>query len=100
VVSRSFGPPPVVAECAAPLLRVGGHLVVSEPPAREDGTDGSGPTRWPPEDLAALGLEPDPPPLESDPRATAAGFARFIQARPCPDRYPRRAGVPVRRPLF
>jgi 16S rRNA (guanine527-N7)-methyltransferase len=32
VVARSFGPPAVVAECAAPLLRVGGRAVVSEPP--------------------------------------------------------------------
>ena len=39
VTARGFGPPPVVAECAAPLLRVGGRLVVSEPP----GSDGS---RW------------------------------------------------------
>jgi 16S rRNA (guanine527-N7)-methyltransferase len=29
VVARSFGPPAVTAECAAPLLRVGGRLVVS-----------------------------------------------------------------------
>lgn len=33
VVARSFGPPAVTAECAAPFLRVGGRLVVSEPPA-------------------------------------------------------------------
>ena len=32
VVSRSFGPPAVTIECAAPLLRVGGAFVVSEPP--------------------------------------------------------------------
>ncbi len=33
VVSRSFGPPAVTAECAAPFLRVGGVLVASGPPA-------------------------------------------------------------------
>ncbi|HMQ28246.1 MAG TPA: class I SAM-dependent methyltransferase, partial [Acidimicrobiales bacterium] len=32
VTARSFGPPPVTAECAAALLRPGGRLVVSEPP--------------------------------------------------------------------
>ena len=84
VVSRSFGPPPVVAECAAPFLRVGGRLVVSEPPEAAD--------RWPIEGLAALGLEPDP--------LDTAGFVRFRQAVPCPDRYPRRDGVPAKRPLF
>ena len=35
VVARSFGPPPVLAECAAPLLKVGGWLLVSEPPSTE-----------------------------------------------------------------
>jgi 16S rRNA (guanine527-N7)-methyltransferase len=84
VVSRSFGPPPVVAECAAPFLRVGGRLVVSEPPEAAD--------RWPIEGLAALGLEPDP--------LDTAGFVRFRQTFPCPDRYPRRDGVPAKRPLF
>lgn len=32
VTSRSFGPPSATAECAAPFLRVGGVMVVSEPP--------------------------------------------------------------------
>jgi 16S rRNA (guanine527-N7)-methyltransferase len=32
VVARSFGRPAVTAECGAPFLRVGGRLVVSEPP--------------------------------------------------------------------
>lgn len=84
VVARSFGPPPVVAECAAPLLMVGGRLVVSEPPETTE--------RWPAEGLAALGLEPDP--------LDTADFVRFRQAVPCPDRYPRRDGVPAKRPLF
>jgi 16S rRNA (guanine527-N7)-methyltransferase len=97
VVSRSFGPPAVVAECGAPLLRVGGHLVVSEPPGSEDGADKK---RWPLADLTPLGLEPDPADKATGYRSTAAGFARFVQARPCPDRYPRRVGVPARRPLF
>ena len=39
VLARSFGPPAVTAECAAPLLRVGGVLIVSEPPEATD--------RWP-----------------------------------------------------
>ena len=50
VTARSFGAPAVVAECGAPFLRVGGRLVVSEPPS-------DGPTRWPVEGLAAVGLE-------------------------------------------
>lgn len=33
VTARAFGRPAVAAECAAPLLRVGGYLVMSEPPS-------------------------------------------------------------------
>ena len=51
VVARAFGPPAMVAECGAPLLRLGGQLLVSEPP---DG--GSG--RWPAEGLARAGAAP------------------------------------------
>jgi 16S rRNA (guanine527-N7)-methyltransferase len=87
VTARSFGPPAVTAECAAPLLRVGGRLLVSEPP---DATD-----RWPESDLAALGLVPGEP-------GAVHGFAfvQLVQGKPCPGRDPRRAGVPERSPLF
>src|SRR5205823_10985298 len=51
VTARGFGPPPVTAECAAPLLLVGGLLVVSGPPGGDAG-------RWPPELLRPLGLAP------------------------------------------
>lgn len=84
VVTRSFGPPAVVAECAAPFLAVGGFLVVSEPPDR--------PARWPGIDLAALGLAPVGDASE--------GVARFRQVELCPTRFPRRNGVPAKRPLF
>lgn len=84
VCARSFGPPAVVAECAAPLLRPGGLLVVSEPP--------DGPDRWPVEGLAQLGLGPV--------AEAPAGVEVLRQLAPCPDRYPRRTGVPAKRPLF
>jgi 16S rRNA (guanine527-N7)-methyltransferase len=87
VVARSFGPPAVVAECAAPLLRAGAVLVVSEPPD----SDGS---RWQHPELHELGLRWD--------RVVASGalMARLVQIAVCPARYPRRPGVPARRPLF
>jgi 16S rRNA (guanine527-N7)-methyltransferase len=84
VVARSFGRPAVVAECAAPFLAVGGHLVVSEPPEDTD--------RWPVDAVATLGLKADPP--------ASRGFVRFRQTAPCPERFPRRDGVPAKRPLF
>jgi len=49
VVSRSFGPPPATAECAVAFLRLGGRLLVAEPPVPEE-------QRWPPPPLAELGL--------------------------------------------
>ena len=84
VTARSFGPPAAVAECAAPLLRVGGLLVVSEPPAETD--------RWSPEGLELLGMEDD--------RTPVPGMRRLRQTVLCPETYPRRVGLPSKRPLF
>lgn len=87
VTARSFGPPATTAECAAPLLRPGGLLLVSEPP---DGDD----DRWPSPGLTELGLAPGP-------RVVATSTVQtLVQAAPCPDRFPRRDGVPAKRPLF
>ena len=88
VLARSFGPPGVTAECAAPLLAVQGRLVVSEPP------DGDG-ERWPAARLAELGLRPA--------GRFEQSFSRFQvlrQDRLCPPAFPRRVGVPAKRPLF
>jgi 16S rRNA (guanine527-N7)-methyltransferase len=88
VVARSFGPPAVVAECAAPLLRIGGRAVVSEPPGGE-------PERWPAEGLLRLGMAPG-----AGVRAGGAAYQVLRQDELCPDRWPRRVGVPAKRPLF
>ncbi|MHB1889840.1 MAG: RsmG family class I SAM-dependent methyltransferase [Acidimicrobiales bacterium] len=88
VVARSFGPPPVTAECGAPFLRVGGILVVSEPPTSTRSH------RWPAEHLAKLGLEP----LDGVPLRYAYQVLRKVGV--CPDTYPRRTGVPAKRPLY
>jgi 16S rRNA (guanine527-N7)-methyltransferase len=92
VVARAFGAPAVVAECAAAFLLPGGMLVVSEPPA----VDGLTNPRWDhDEELAQLGLVRDGS-LEID----GCRFQRLRAAAPCPDRFPRRDGVPAKRPLF
>jgi 16S rRNA (guanine527-N7)-methyltransferase len=88
VVARSFGSPAVLAECAAPLLRAGGRAVVSEPP-------GGAPDRWPASGLAPLGMAPGP-----SVQAEGAAYQVLRQDTPCPDRWPRRVGVPAKRPLF
>src|SRR5690606_22638322 len=54
VVARSFAAPPVLAECAAGFLRVGGRLVVSEPPV--DAAARGSEERWPEQPLEDLGL--------------------------------------------
>jgi 16S rRNA (guanine527-N7)-methyltransferase len=124
VVARSFGPPAVTAECAAPFLRVGGVLVVSEPPptvqsrpsaapasepgdARRAGAGPAGdaeeegelagsrpPVRWPDAGLAVLGLR------RGAKWASPFHYQALVQHEPCPDRFPRRVGVPAKRPLF
>jgi 16S rRNA (guanine527-N7)-methyltransferase len=57
IVARSFAPPLVTAEVASALLRLGGRLVVSEPPMPDPG-------RWPAAALVEVGLRrrpwPDP----------------------------------------
>ena len=88
VVARGFGAPAVTAECAAPLLRCSGMLVVSEPP------DGDG-ARWEATGLAVLGMVP-----EEVARTATGTYQPLRQASRCPDRYPRRVGVPAKRPLF
>lgn len=88
IVARSFGLPAVTAECAAPLLQVGGRLIVSEPPEE-------GGSRWPADGLKPLGLRPA--------GRFEQAFCRFQVLRQeslCPEDFPRRTGVPEKRPLF
>jgi 16S rRNA (guanine527-N7)-methyltransferase len=88
VTARSFGRPAVTAECGAPFLRTGGVLLVADPPD-------SPARRWPADGLQQVGLV-------DDGQSSAGGgtVRRLLATVPCPARYPRRAGVPERRPLF
>jgi 16S rRNA (guanine527-N7)-methyltransferase len=89
VVVRSFGPPAVVAECAARFLVVGGLLVVSEPPSSPEGDE-----RWPVAGLAQLGLE------GLGVQRFGSAFQVIKKVEPTSDLFPRRSGVPLKRPLF
>lgn len=102
VAARGFGRPSVAAECGAPFLQVGGALVVSEPPG-DAAAAGDAPAvgdaiapgeRWPAEGLAVLGMG------SAQPVGSRFHFVLVAQERPCPERYPRRVGVPAKRPLF
>ncbi len=87
VVARSFGPPAPTAECAAPLLVAGGLLVVSEPPEPDA-------SRWPAGGLACLGMEVGA-------RSPGSPVVQVLhQVAVCPAAYPRRDGLPAKRPLF
>lgn len=87
VVARAFGGPGATAECSAPLLRLGGLLLVSEPPEPP-------PDRWSAEGLATFGLT-------LGPRSAGSPVIQLLrQTQPCPATFPRRDGLPSKRPLF
>lgn len=92
VTARGFGRPAVTAECAAPLLRANGWLIVSEPPE-------SNGERWEPDGLARLGLG-EGRSLTCPVQDGSASFYAVRQCAPCPETFPRRIGVPDKRPLF
>jgi len=88
VTARSFGAPAVTAECAVGFLRAGGRLAVSEPP-------GGDRARWSAPALETLGLSP--PHFVHHGGASAALLDH--PGEPAP-RWPRRPGIPTKRPLW
>jgi 16S rRNA (guanine527-N7)-methyltransferase len=88
VTARSFAGPAVTAEIAAGLVTVGGVLVVSEPPDPAI-------RRWPPDELAELGLGP-----AELVECAQAHFAVVRKSASVPERFPRPAGRPGKRPLW
>lgn len=89
VTARSFGPPAVTAECGGPLLSPGGRLVVSESPANDD-------SRWGDHVLAELGLSKGPA-VRVEGRF---GYRLLYKESVTAPQYPRRTGLPAKRPLF
>ncbi len=85
VTARSFGRPAVTAECGAPFLRLGGVLLVSEPPDAGE--------RW--SGCEELGLAD-----QGVAEGATTHIRRLELLAPCPDRYPRRVGVPEKRRLW
>lgn len=88
LVARSFGRPAVVAECGVGFLRPDGRMLISEP------ADHQG-DRWPADALAGLDLAPAT--VHHGEGATIQELRRL--GGPI-DEYPRRVGIPARRPLF
>lgn len=93
VTSRSFGPPSLTAECAAPFLKKGGLMVVSEPPFEIDSYLGK--NRWPAEGLEVFSLK------NFDYWNTGEGaYKSFLSYGECPDLYPRRFKTMLKKPIF
>jgi len=90
VVARSFAAPAATAECAVGFLRPGGELVVSEPPDAE-----SSASRWDADGMTILGFGPT-----SYLRQGESGAIRAELISEPADRWPRRDGVPTKRPLW
>jgi 16S rRNA (guanine527-N7)-methyltransferase len=87
VTARGFAPAPVTAECAAPLVRDQGYVIVAEPPTRTA-------SRWPEAGLAELGLT-------LSHRVNEPFHMQVLKrSGPVAGRYPRRVGIPAKRPLW
>ena len=111
-LARAVAPAPVLVEYALPFLRVGGRLIAQK-------TAGKGPDELASCQRACALLGGGPPRLVpvtlSSPADDAPAVARHLPAvqqalagrvllvvdkqHPTPDRYPRRPGLPAKRPL-
>lgn len=88
VTARSFARPSITAEIATGLVRVGGCLVVSDPPDAPS-------ERWPAPGLGRLGLAPAQPLVER-----GAHFSCIEKVRAADPATPRSEGRPAKRPLW
>lgn len=93
VTARACAALPVLAEYALPLLRIGGQLIAWKGPIGPDELDAG---------AAAASVLGGDIPSELPSGHAALGEHRFVlvtKVAATPDRYPRRPGTPVRRPL-
>jgi 16S rRNA (guanine527-N7)-methyltransferase len=94
VTARALGPLAVVIEYAAPLLRIGGAVLVWRG-ARDLEAERSAARA-----ASELGLEPaDPLPVHPYPEARQRHLHLMTKVRETPDRFPRRSGMARKRPL-
>jgi 16S rRNA (guanine527-N7)-methyltransferase len=88
VTARSFARPSITAEIATGLVRVGGCVIVSDPPDAPPG-------RWPAAELDRLGLAPARPLVER-----GAHFSCLDKVKAADPAMPRSEGRPAKRPLW
>ncbi len=94
VTARALAALPVVCEYAAPLLAEGGALVAWKGAVDDDeAADGAAAA-------AQLGLEPvEVVPVKPYPAAERRTLHLYRKVAPTPERFPRRAGMALKRPL-
>jgi 16S rRNA (guanine527-N7)-methyltransferase len=93
VVARAVAPLPVLLEYALPFLRVGGRLAAPKGSAALNEIDASKAA------LHELGGRLEDAPQLLPPDGTAQTVVIVIKDARTPGRYPRRAGIPSKRPL-
>ena len=111
-LARAVAPAPVLVEYALPFLRVGGRLIAQKTAAK--GPDelaackqacallGGGPPRLVPVTIPTLaGNTTGAAPYLAEVQQELSGHALLVveKQQHTPDRYPRRAGIPAKRPL-
>jgi 16S rRNA (guanine527-N7)-methyltransferase len=90
-VARALAPTPVLVELCLPFVRVGGRLLAQKTESEDVGAAAHA--------IEMLGGEPA---VVHAARSAARGGGTIVEirkARPSPERYPRRPGIPGRRPL-
>ena len=94
VVVRAVAPLAVLVEYALPLLRIGGILATPKGSRAKDER-----TEAQPAITALGGVELDPLPLSLPPDVQSQHVILVRREGPLDDRYPRRAGMPSKRPI-
>ena len=94
VTARALGSLPVLAEYAAPLLRIGGALIAWKG-ARDPEEEQAGARA-----AEALGLDARPPfPVRPYKGSRERNLYLYVKTGPTPERFPRRPGMASKRPL-
>jgi 16S rRNA (guanine527-N7)-methyltransferase len=93
-IARAVAPAPVLLEYCLPFLRLGGHLAATKGSAAVRELDSSGRA------LALLGGELLPSLVLEPPGGVRQTVVLVRKVAPTPPGYPRRAGIPAKRPLL
>jgi 16S rRNA (guanine527-N7)-methyltransferase len=93
VVARAVAALPVLVEYSLPFLRVGGHLAAVKGSTALDEIDAAQPA------LRELGGRLAGAPAFDPPQGPRQTVVIIEKTHPTPDRYPRREGIPAKRPL-